>query len=59
MDWDLWKRSLKYNWYNYDNNKQKTLKLSKAEFLCDPDQLLQIQHEELKVWCLANNLRKK
>ena len=44
MDWDLWKRSLKYNWYNYDNNKQKTLKLSKAEFLCDPDQLLQIQH---------------
>ena len=23
------------------------------------DQLLKIQHQELKVWCLANNLRKK
>ena len=31
----------------------------KSRILFDLDQLLKIQHRELKVWCLANNLRKK
>ena len=41
----------------YDNNKQKPLKLMKAEFLRDLDLLLKIRHKEL--WCSTNNQREK
>ena len=37
----------------------KKIEIDKSRILCDLDQLLKIQHQELKVWCLANNLRKK
>ena len=37
----------------------KNFEIDKSRILCDLDQLLKIQHSELKVWCLANNLRKK
>ena len=37
----------------------KNFEIDKSRILCDLDLLLKIQHYELKVWCLANNLRKK
>ena len=37
---------------------KKTLESMKSEF-CDLDLLLKIRHQELKAWCLANNLREK
>ena len=45
--------------YHYDNSKQKTLKSINSEFFRDLDLLLKIRYQELKVWCLANNLREK
>ena len=40
-------------------NKQKNFEINKRLIFLDVDQLLKIQHWELKVWSLANNLRKK
>ena len=37
----------------------KNFEIDKRLILRDLDQLLKIQHQKLKVWCLANNLRKK
>ena len=37
----------------------KNFKIDKSLILGDLDQLLKIQYQELKVWCLANNFRKK
>ena len=37
----------------------KKIESDKSPILRNVDQLLKIQHQELKVWCLANNLRKK
>ena len=37
----------------------KNFEIDKSRILGDLDLLLKIQHQELKVWCLANNLRKK
>ena len=37
----------------------KNCEIDKRLILRYLDQLLKIQHQELKVWCLANNLRKK
>ena len=37
----------------------KNFKLDKIRILRDLDLLLKIRHQELKVWCLANNLREK
>ena len=39
--------------------KTKNFEIDKRRILCDLDQLLKIQHQELKVWSLASNLRKK
>ena len=54
----LWFNKLQclVNRYHYDNSNRKTLKLIKAEFLRDLDLLLKSQHEQHKVWCLADNL---
>ena len=38
---------------------KKTFEIDKRLILRDLDQLLKIQHWKLKVWCSANNLRKK
>ena len=39
----------------------KNFKIDKIRILrdLDLDRLLKIRHQELKVWCLANNLRDK
>ena len=37
---------------------KKIFEMDKSLSFCDLDQLLKI-NEELKVWCLANNVRKK
>ena len=37
----------------------KNFEIDKRLILRDIDQLRKIQHQELEVWCLANNLRKK
>ena len=37
----------------------KKFEIDKRLILRDLGQLLKIQHQELKVWCLANHLRKK
>ena len=37
---------------------KKNIEIDKRLILRDLDQLLNIQHYELKVWWLANNLRK-
>ena len=37
----------------------KNFKLDKIRILRDLDLLLKIRHQELIVWCLANNLREK
>ena len=47
------------NRYHHDNNKQKNLKSIKIRILRNLDLLLQIQHQELKVWCLANSLQEE
>ena len=39
--------------------KKKNVEIDKRLILRDLDRLLKIQHWELKVWHLANNLRKK
>ena len=57
----LWFNKLQclVNRYHYDNSNRKTLKLIKAEFLRDLDLLLKSQHEQHKVWCLADNLHEQ
>ena len=35
------------------------MEIDKSRILRNLDPLLKIQHEDLKVWCLANNLREK
>jgi len=35
------------------------MELDKSRSLRNLDPLLKIQHKNLKVWCLANNLREK
>ena len=35
---------------------KKTFKIDKIQILRDLDLLLKIRHQQLKVWCLANNL---
>ena len=35
---------------------KKNFKTDKIQILRDLDLLLKIRHQELKVWCLANNL---
>ena len=42
-------------WQQYTKN----FEIDKRLIFRDLDQLLKIQHKELKVWRLANNLRKK
>ena len=37
----------------------KNFQIDKIRILPDLDLLLKIQHQELVVWCLANNLREK
>ena len=37
----------------------KKLEIDKSRILRNLDLLLKIQHKELKLWCLANNLREK
>ena len=48
------------NRYQYDNNKQKkNFEIDKIRTLNDLELVLKIRHQEVKVWCLANNLREK
>ena len=44
---------------HYDNNEQKNFQIDLIRISRDLDLLLKIRHQELKVWCLANNLREK
>ena len=37
----------------------KTFQVDKSRILCDLDLPLKMRHQELKVWCLASNLREK
>ena len=37
----------------------KNIEISKIRILHDLDVLLKIRHQQLKVWCLANNLCEK
>ena len=43
----------------HSKQQTKNLEIDKRLILSDLDQLLKIQHWELKVWCLASNLCKK
>ena len=38
---------------------KKNFKIDQVRISLDLDLLLKIRHQELKAWCLANNLRKK
>ena len=38
---------------------KKNFEIDKIRILRDLDLLLKIWHQELKLWCLANNLREK
>ena len=38
---------------------KKNFEIDKIRTLHDLDLLLKIRHQEVKVWCLANNLREK
>ena len=37
----------------------KNIEINKIRILHDLDVLLKIRHQQLKVWCLANNLCEK
>ena len=44
---------------NMTTINKKNFEIDKIRTLHDLDLLLKIRHQEVKVWCLANNLREK
>ena len=55
MNWSVSKSSSIWLW----QQQTKNFEIDKIRILLDLDLLLKIRHQELKVWCLANNLREK